>query len=120
MDLVRAAGRHEIIDGGDAHHVEETAAKGVAVTAFGRRMMETALGQSLVAERAITSAIFRNFFAAKRTLSNGHTPLGPRADRRTQDTTCIAPSVAGRRSGFNTIAALRGAKDTLYGCTGRV
>lgn len=44
MDLVRAAGRHKVIDGGDAHHVKQAAAEGVAVGAFGGVVMEAALG----------------------------------------------------------------------------
>ena len=75
MDLVRAAGRHEIVDGGDAHHVKEAAAKGVAVGSSLSLRVETALGQSLVTERAVAPTVFRNFLTAKRTLSNGHAPL---------------------------------------------
>src|SRR6185437_15351330 len=90
MNLVRAARGHEIVDGGDAHHVEEAAAEGIAVGRFGR-VMEAALGQSFVAERAVAPAILRDFLAAKRTLSNAHAPLGAlRGETCTQDTTCVA------------------------------
>lgn len=79
MDLVGAAGRHEVIDGGDAHHVKEAAAEGVAVGPFGGVMMDTALGQSFVADGAVARAGVSEFLAAERTLSMAHAPLGASA-----------------------------------------
>lgn len=83
MNLIRAARRHEVIDGGDAHHIKEAATERVAVRPFAGLVMEAALGQRFVTDGAVAYASVRKFLTAKRTLSVAHAPLdGPRALER--------------------------------------
>ena len=71
FELVGTGRRQKIVNGGDAHHVEEAAAKHVATGCYGATGSNAALWQRFVAKRAI-SASGRDFLAAEWTFSNSH------------------------------------------------